>query len=161
MEARDDLGANPLQPVLALDVGDRGEVLGPRRASLPPCRLRSSDTVLRPDGGCLLSATVHVCLGCERHSDKPFVCEPDDDSNCTGRRSTPMSILAWEIRNVEAGLMGIPCQAEMRGGRKCATNGRGWQCCACGAKRSLRVCMDEIVKAEPLPRVRALRRRAS
>lgn len=107
-----------------------------------------------------MSAIVFVCLGCERHETRAFTCgEPPECE--AGGDVVSMSVLAWEIRNVEAALLGIQCQKEMRGGKPCRRNGTGFQCCKCAALRSARVCMNEIAKAEPLPRVRALRRRAS
>lgn len=105
--------------------------------------------------------TVHVCLNCERYDDDPFTCEPDDDSNCRGR-SVPMSLLAWEIRNVEAALLGWRCTFTHNGKTCLQRRSKGYVCIACSALRSVRVCMDEIAKKEPLPRAKAsLRRRAS
>jgi hypothetical protein len=61
MEGRDDLGANPLQPLLALDVGHSGEVRGARSAALPAGGLRvPTGTVLRKDGGCVRQP-IHTC----------------------------------------------------------------------------------------------------
>lgn len=95
---------------------------------------------------------VHVCLTCEQHSVEPIVeCEP---SECDGGPYVAMSLLVWEIRNVEAALMGIPCTVKRNGGRHCAKNGSGFQCSSCGGLRSARRALDEALKAEPIPALR-------